>query len=167
VPKYCTQSCRQRAYELRTAEARRDRDAAAGLLREEPVRELVERTETVTRTVVRQGLPWENGTALRAPHTTAEWCQMLAHLAKRIPDMRFNNDPDRPELDAAIRHLHAVLEANPAINLPPRQAPPQLSEANDYALQEPVKVRPAQSDAAEAKPEAAPVTPSRGTENRH
>ncbi|GAA2531764.1 hypothetical protein [Pilimelia columellifera] len=45
APRYCSRpkSCRQRAYELRTAQARADADAAAGRLREEPVRQVIER----------------------------------------------------------------------------------------------------------------------------
>ena len=52
-PRYCSQAHRQRAYELRTALARRDADRAAGRARgaEEPVREVVR--ETVVRTVTR------------------------------------------------------------------------------------------------------------------
>ncbi|MFC7331481.1 hypothetical protein [Marinactinospora rubrisoli] len=53
--RYCTQSCRQRAYEIRTATARQERDRQAGRARpaEEPVREIVRETtvRTVTRTV--------------------------------------------------------------------------------------------------------------------
>ena len=51
--RYCSQAHRQRAYELRTALARRDADRAAGRARgaEEPVREVVR--ETVVRTVTR------------------------------------------------------------------------------------------------------------------
>lgn len=44
-PRYCSRGCRQRAYELRTAQTRYDRDAAAGAVRTEPVRRVVERTE--------------------------------------------------------------------------------------------------------------------------
>lgn len=49
-PRYCSRSHRQRAYELRTALARRDADRAAGRARgaEEPVRETVVRTTTRT-----------------------------------------------------------------------------------------------------------------------
>ncbi|MBV2367125.1 hypothetical protein [Streptomonospora nanhaiensis] len=52
--RYCTRSCRQRAYEVRTAAVRHGRDLAAGTARDpqEPVREVVER-HTV-RTVVRR-----------------------------------------------------------------------------------------------------------------
>src|SRR5690606_7468122 len=51
--RYCSQAHRQRAYELRTALARRDADRAAGRARgaEEPVREVVR--ETVVRTTTR------------------------------------------------------------------------------------------------------------------
>lgn len=46
--RYCSRSCRQRAYEVRTAAARQESDRAAGTARaaDEPVREVVERTVT-------------------------------------------------------------------------------------------------------------------------
>ncbi|QUX26356.1 hypothetical protein [Nocardiopsis sp. MT53] len=49
---YCSRSCRQRAYEVRTANERLERDRAAGTARaaDDPVREVVERV--VTRTTV-------------------------------------------------------------------------------------------------------------------
>jgi hypothetical protein len=145
-PKYCSQNCRQRDYEVRTAEARRDVDAAAGRLREGPVRELVERTETVTRTVVRHALPWASGSPLRSPQNAGEWSRMLAHLTKLlpVPYSSLHRDADWPEMEAAIRALYAALEANPRRQLPTRDAPAVLSDANAFVLQEPAKVRPAQ-----------------------
>lgn len=46
--RYCGRSCRQRAYEVRTAQRRQVDDRAAGTARgeDEPVREVVERTVT-------------------------------------------------------------------------------------------------------------------------
>ena len=42
--RYCSRSCRQRSYEVRTATTRQENDRAAGTARpEEPVREIVER----------------------------------------------------------------------------------------------------------------------------
>ncbi|WP_304456008.1 hypothetical protein [Nocardiopsis sp. YSL2] len=53
--RYCGRSCRQRAYEVRTAAARQEADQAAGTARpDEPVREVVER---VTVRTVRRGRP--------------------------------------------------------------------------------------------------------------
>ncbi|MFE9247072.1 hypothetical protein [Nocardiopsis sp. NPDC006938] len=57
--RYCSPAHRQRAYEVRTAQARLERDRAAGTARleDEPVRELVERTVVRTRAV--RAAPWE------------------------------------------------------------------------------------------------------------
>lgn len=57
--RYCTPAHRQRAYEVRTAQARleRDREAGTARLEDEPVRELVERTVVRTRAV--RAAPWE------------------------------------------------------------------------------------------------------------
>ncbi|MFE1396279.1 hypothetical protein ACFW3Z_25720 [Nocardiopsis alba] len=57
--RYCSPAHRQRAYEVRTATERLERDQEAGLARrdEEPVREVIERTLVRTR-VVPAG-PWE------------------------------------------------------------------------------------------------------------
>jgi len=48
--RYCSRSCRQRAYEVRTATTRRQTDQAAGRARteQEPVREVVERVTVRT-----------------------------------------------------------------------------------------------------------------------
>lgn len=48
--RYCSQGCRQRAYEVRTAASRHQADQAAGRARadEEPVREIVERVTVRT-----------------------------------------------------------------------------------------------------------------------
>ncbi|MFE3144285.1 hypothetical protein [Streptomyces scopuliridis] len=55
IPKYCSDSHRKRASQLRTAPARAALPVDEGGRTTEPVREVIERTETVTRTVVRQG----------------------------------------------------------------------------------------------------------------
>ncbi|MFE3454970.1 hypothetical protein ACFXJ8_39210 [Nonomuraea sp. NPDC059194] len=57
-PSYCSKSCRNRAWEVRSAEARLQRDIAAGVLRTEPVREVIRETrvEPLTPTTARQWL---------------------------------------------------------------------------------------------------------------
>ncbi|WP_017584280.1 hypothetical protein [Nocardiopsis valliformis] len=57
--RYCSPAHRQRAYELRTARDRQERDQEAGLARrdDEPVREVIERTVVRTRLV--PASPWE------------------------------------------------------------------------------------------------------------
>ncbi|CAL9610808.1 hypothetical protein [Nocardiopsis dassonvillei] len=62
--RYCDRSCRQRAYEVRTARERQERDQEAGTARrdDEPVREVVREVVTRTRLV-----PSGPGTPLRDP----------------------------------------------------------------------------------------------------
>ncbi|GAA3141399.1 hypothetical protein GCM10017687_67630 [Streptomyces echinatus] len=50
-PRYCSPVHRRRAWELRTAESRADRPVSQGGRTREPVREVVQRTETVVRTL--------------------------------------------------------------------------------------------------------------------
>ncbi|MFF4442842.1 hypothetical protein [Streptomyces sp. NPDC001621] len=52
-PRYCSPVHRRRAWEVRSAVARPDRPVSEGGRSREPVREVVERTETVVRTVTR------------------------------------------------------------------------------------------------------------------
>jgi hypothetical protein len=61
---YCDRSCRQRAYEVRTARERQERDQEAGTARrdDEPVREVVREVVTRTRLV-----PSGPGTPVRDP----------------------------------------------------------------------------------------------------
>lgn len=74
-PKYCRVAHRKRASELRTAQRRAGRPVAEGGRTTEPVREVVERTETVTRTTVRRG-----PAKLRLPEDIYEWQHALRAL---------------------------------------------------------------------------------------
>ena len=67
--RYCGRSCRQRAYELRRAEARREADLRSGRVLAEPVERVVERIVTVEK-------GW--------PVTTAGWEAGLAALAEQL-----------------------------------------------------------------------------------
>lgn len=124
-PLYCRPSHRKRASELRRAQDRAGRPVTEGGRTSEPVREVVERVETVTRTVIRQEIQRVpavrlSGEPYTLPADAIEWAQALAHLrtevaAGRIPvfirealaracDLTaraLRNDPPSPEDDAA------------------------------------------------------------------
>ncbi|MFE7113124.1 hypothetical protein ACFU98_42460 [Streptomyces sp. NPDC057575] len=78
-PKYCRDSHRKRASELRTAQKRAARPVDQGGQTIDPVREVVERTETVTRTTVRRG-----PAKLRLPEDIYEWQHALAQLQNAV-----------------------------------------------------------------------------------
>ncbi|WIN00108.1 hypothetical protein ACTOB_003791 [Actinoplanes oblitus] len=67
--RYCDRNCRQRAYEMRTAQARRQADVDAGRIAEQPAERIVER-------VVRS----------RVPRTPAGWEAVLAQLQTQLGD---------------------------------------------------------------------------------
>lgn len=92
---YCGRSCRQRAYEVRTARERQERDQAAGRARgdDEPVREVVR--EIVTRTRVVRGPVQSPGVYsgdLYAP-----------------PEAPWEREPDAPGSDPRPRELQRIL----------------------------------------------------------
>jgi hypothetical protein len=120
VPKFCSQSCRQRAYELRRARA----EVAAGAA-EPPVREVVQRTETVTRTVVRSGwpllIPSEDATAQTSVAGAGGWAAVLQLLTARLRDGTVGQDGDWMELQAAFAGLQAVMADPPKFH--PNQFP--------------------------------------------
>ncbi|MFI5526866.1 hypothetical protein [Streptomyces platensis] len=78
-PKYCRDSHRKRDSELRTAQRRADRPVDEGGRTAEPVREVVERTATVTRTTVRRG-----PSKVRLPEDIYEWQYALTQLQNRV-----------------------------------------------------------------------------------
>jgi hypothetical protein len=67
--RYCNRSCRQRAYEIRTAQARRQTDVDAGRITQEPAERIVER-------VVRP----------KFPRTPAAWEAALMELSNQLAD---------------------------------------------------------------------------------
>lgn len=69
--RYCDRSCRQRAYEARTADRRYQRDLGAGRIRQQPAERVVER-------VVQP----------RHPSTVAAWVAALDELTERVGDGR-------------------------------------------------------------------------------
>jgi hypothetical protein len=89
-PQYCKAAHRTRAWELRTAQARAAQPVSEGGRTRQPVREVVERTETVVRTVVREGpvkvrvIPGVrlSGEAYTLPEDAVEWVQALMYLRR-------------------------------------------------------------------------------------
>ena len=91
-PRYCSPVHRRRAWELRSAQDRAERPVGDGGLSREPVREVVQRTETVVRTVVLRDpdhIPRApraaqrlNGQPYTLPEDAVEWIEALAALRK-------------------------------------------------------------------------------------
>ncbi len=160
-PKYCTQSCRQRAYELRSAGTRADRDLAAGRRRDEPVRELVERVETVVKTVVRQAppevvtrtvtVPAKAPAAVPAvPKTARQWLTALTDLYSRLDhgELELVDDPLWPTVERALREVVSVADFSPAYTVPPVRNPvPPVQPALPGLPQESRQVRRARERA--------------------
>ncbi|MER5627345.1 hypothetical protein ABT061_40615 [Streptosporangium sp. NPDC002544] len=83
-PSYCSKSCRNRAWEVRSAEARLQRDIAAGVVRTGPVREVVRETVVETRFVPAPSEPGEPGATSAVPATAQQWLAQLAELAAQL-----------------------------------------------------------------------------------
>jgi hypothetical protein len=91
--RYCTQSCRQRAYELRTAAARYGADLAAGRIAVEPAERVIERT-------------------VLAPYPTrpADWIAALEALAEQLRSGQL--DPaQHDQLRLALQPVLAALDS--------------------------------------------------------
>lgn len=80
-PLYCRDSHRKRASELRTAQRRAARPVGEGGQTTEPVREVIERTETRTHTTVRRG-----PAKVRLPEDIYEWQHALAQMQEQVRD---------------------------------------------------------------------------------
>lgn len=94
--RYCDRSCRQRAYEARTAERRLQRDLAAGRIRAEPAERVVERLVQPRR-----------------PRTAMGWSRMLDALTEQLHAGKIPAS-DRSGIRAAAGRLQAALDAPPA-----------------------------------------------------
>lgn len=120
-PLYCRDAHRKRASALRRAQALADRPVAEGGRTAEPVREVVERTRTVTQTVVRQG-PVEvrrvpatrlSGEPYTMPADPIEWAEALAHLRDAVSSGRIPA-PARESLARACDQTARALRADVA-----------------------------------------------------
>ncbi|MFF5115059.1 hypothetical protein [Streptosporangium sp. NPDC000509] len=83
-PSYCSKSCRNRAWEVRSAEARLQRDIAAGTVRTGPVREVIRETVVETRVVPAPREPDEPGEGSAVPATAQQWLAQLAALTAQL-----------------------------------------------------------------------------------
>ena len=103
-PRFCSDAHRTRWWEVDSAEKRKKKDAAEGKLRTEPVREVVERTETVVRNVrirprteyvsLPSTAPAPAPAPMQVPQNVAGWVKMLAALEQQIatnPGMQEQN----------------------------------------------------------------------------
>ncbi|MBM0279830.1 hypothetical protein [Micromonospora tarensis] len=121
--RYCERSCRQRAYELRTAERRHQGDVDAGRIRTVPAQRVVERTVQPRR-----------------PVTVAQWETALADLAEQLHAGRYPWERHRlrvalaavldalghPPPDSWIVHGTPLTARPDAAPEPPRPAPPAV-----------------------------------------
>ncbi|MFI6134000.1 hypothetical protein [Micromonospora sp. NPDC051141] len=93
--RYCDRSCRQRAYELRSAQQRHQADVDAGRIRTVPAQRVVERIVQA-----------------RHPVTTSGWEQALAVLATQLRSGRIGGwDHDR--IRGALNEVLAALADRP------------------------------------------------------
>lgn len=117
--RYCDRSCRQRAYELRTAQARHDRDVDAGVVRTEPAERVIERT--VHR---------------RHPDTAGGWATALAELARQIAAGTLPAHT-HGQIRHALAQVRTALDATapaPAVPAVPAPRPPLVDEPTTVSL---------------------------------
>ncbi|MCG8918256.1 hypothetical protein L6E12_20955 [Actinokineospora sp. PR83] len=117
-PRYCSPTCRSRAWELRRAAAWLDRPDPMPTV----VREVVERIEARERRVP---VPM-------APRTAADWVTALEQLRHRIlrdPLSVLKRREDLAELIAAVRAVDAALSGGRP--QPPEPAPPTPTRRGD------------------------------------
>ncbi|GGQ32971.1 hypothetical protein GCM10010249_59410 [Streptomyces roseolilacinus] len=113
-PEDCRDSHRKRASEVRTAQRRAARPVDQGGQTAEPVRAVVERTETVTRTTVRRG-----PAKPRLPEDIYEWQHALVQLQNAVRDPA--TSPPRPSRGRTVPvHFPAGREAGRKVGLRPR-----------------------------------------------
>ena len=121
-PRYCRTSHRKRASELRRAQALADRPVSKGGKDQQPVREIIENTRTVVRTVVQQGPPEIHrvpatrlsGQPYTIPEDAIEWAQMLAYL-RREAELGRIPAPARESLARACETIARALR--PAVDV--------------------------------------------------
>jgi hypothetical protein len=112
-PRFCSQACRQRDCELRTAAARYGADLATGRIAAEPAERVIERTVLA-----------------KHPSWPAEWVAALAEPAEQLRTGRIG-----PAHNERIRvALHTVQEALEVADQLARQRRPQPAAARIPAL---------------------------------
>jgi len=104
---YCRKSCRNRAWELRTAEARLGRDLTAGRATAEPVREVISRPPTLPPAPRAPAPP----KPLKVPTKTADWIGHLDALGEQLHDGELGNRHwDHGKLMAALLDALTALD---------------------------------------------------------
>ncbi|MDP9848138.1 hypothetical protein [Streptosporangium lutulentum] len=81
---YCSKSCRNRAWEVRSAEARLQRDIATGAVRTGPVREVIRETVVQTRLVPEPAAQPRVETTTVVPATANAWRVHLDELTRQL-----------------------------------------------------------------------------------
>ncbi|MEV6533697.1 hypothetical protein AB0M86_29565 [Streptomyces sp. NPDC051639] len=122
-PRYCSPVHRRRAWEVRTAEERAGRPVSEGGRTTEPVREVVQRTETVARTLAVQDAgpvspaprPAQrlSGQPYTLPEDAVEWIEALAALRQEaLTNPRVA--PFRGHIARACERTLEVLRSDPS-----------------------------------------------------
>ncbi|MFG2437961.1 hypothetical protein [Streptomyces sp. NPDC048508] len=121
-PRYCSPVHRRRAWEVRSAEKRAGRPVSEGGRSTEPVREIVQRTETVVRTQVLQDVgrasaprPAQrlSGQPYTLPEDAVEWIEALAVLRREaVTNPRVA--PFREHIAKACERTLEVLRSEPS-----------------------------------------------------
>lgn len=105
-PTYCRKACRNRAWEVRSAERRLGRDLASGAASSEPVREVVSRPP--------KPLPAPAPAAPRTPTRVADWVKLLALLDEQLHGELGRKYWDHGRLSSALlAPLRTLDEATP------------------------------------------------------
>ncbi|WP_143639933.1 hypothetical protein [Streptomyces sp. 1-11] len=119
-PRYCSPVHRRRAWEVRTAPARAERPVSEGGKTREPIREVIERTETVVRTVVRPATAPSltqlrparrlSGQPYTLPEDAVEWIEALAALRREVTNPKVH--PFREHIARACEKTLQALRAD-------------------------------------------------------
>ncbi|MFB8044154.1 hypothetical protein ACFC8F_23070 [Streptomyces hydrogenans] len=132
-PRFCSDSHRKRWHERQKAKA----DLGHAEYTPQPVREVIERTETIVRTVVRKGptvlqpvpVPAQpSQTSVAAPRTVNDWYGLLRTL---LADVRAGayTESQRLELAKVLRTAAEQLQAGQTGGAPAPEQPSTLSRA--------------------------------------
>lgn len=133
---YCDRSCRQRAYEVRTAEARLQRDLGAGRVRAEPAERVVERVEH--RAWPTDVETWARGIGVLTGQVRDGTIKAHQHqrILWRLRDLA-------AALNAAIADTSRASRPGPAGAAAPTTAPPTRPPSDPIALRLAAKWRDA------------------------
>lgn len=125
-PRYCSATCRTRAWELRRA--------AAQLGRADPTPKVVR--EVIERTI--EPAPGRAATVPGTPRTVHDWLPLLDELTRQVrtqPESVVRGPDDWQELAGAVRALHDSFVWTSHERNPPPAAGPGLSRQQRRALE--------------------------------